>query len=239
MAKELLKIRILNGALQGQELDVQKGLTLSRSQGEQCFFIKDSAASNPHAEVVQKKQTFYLQDKDSKNGTYVEGQINDFFPLRPDLKFRIGKTYFQVVLQAPPPPPPVVEKKPDPHWSVLVQQQLKDVEPFVFDQEQPLQPFDPLLCLHFQSGVQKSDFWALGYGPRQAGRACVDLPIWDSLAPDVCFSLHPQAKGKVLLKTPCPDKVLLNTQHNAKKILKNGDFISFGSTSIKVSFRKK
>ncbi len=235
-----LEIYILNGPLKGQKLAVEKGLVFSRNKGAGCFFIKDSAASNPHAEVVKKKQKFYLQDMDSKNGTRVLGKINDFFPLQPDLIFQIGKTRFKIVDKTPKPLEPAKKQKPIEHWSVLLKKEFKRQKMFVSDREVKLIAFNPLLVLDFQSGVQKFDSWLIGYGPRSAGGACVDLPIWDPLAPDKCFVLEPKEGGtRVLFKTPYPEKIMINKQNTTEKILESGDLISFAGTGIKVSFQSK
>ena len=99
---------------------------------------------------------------------------------------------------------------------------------------------NPLLNLRFQSGIQKPHHWVIGYGPRQVGRGSVDLTIWDPLAPDLCFSLHPRLgtdeTTTVLLKNYHPTKVIINHQHFSKKILEAGDRISFAETVIEVDF---
>lgn len=225
-----LKIRVLNGKLKGYEIPVKSNLILSRDKGKKCFHVKDPAASNPHAKIIQKRHKFYLQDMNSKNGTYVEGEVNDLFPLRLNLTFRIGRTQFQIVTTQ-------VSKKEEKSWQTHVAEELKKNQLAIRNKAHALVSFKKILYLRFVSGVQKSNEWFIGYGPRYAGGTELDLPILDPAAPDLCFSLHPHNNGKgILFKTPCPNKVLLNQKHIPKKMLEEGDLISIAKTSIEVSF---
>ncbi|MYE07658.1 MAG: FHA domain-containing protein [Oligoflexia bacterium] len=222
-----MKIVFLNGPLKGQEFPVKEGLILSRNREEEGeVAIEDPKASNPHAEIVKKKTRFYLQDSNSKNGTYFNDEINDYFILEPGVKFQIGQTLFQV--KAPPPP----QKS----WMEIVTEELKKLS--LKDQPIKLKPIKPALTLQFQSGVQKGDQWHIHYGPREAGSTSLDLPLLEPQAPDTCFSLEPTKEG-VLFKTPYPEKVLLNKKHISKKKLKERDVISFANTSIEIKYDKK
>ena len=219
-----MKICFLNGPHKGKEFPVKKGLILSRnSETEEDISIKDPQASNPHAKIVKKKSLFYLQDMDSKNGTYVNEEINDYFALEPGLKFQIGQTVLQV------------KESPKP-WNEVVTEELKKLS--FENQPKPMKIITPSLVLEFKSGVQKGNTWHIHYGPREAGSGCLDLPILDPQAPDICFSLEP-SKESVLFKTLYPEKVLINKKHISKKKLLAGDCISFANTSIEVSYNKK
>ena len=228
----LLKLRVffLNGPQKGNYFTVKKGLILTRNKKEEGdIFVEDPKASNPHAEIIKKKGGFYLQDMDSKNGTYVNEEISDLFALKPGLKFRIGKTFFKV--KAPPKPP-----KPKKPWPEAVTEELSNLS--LKDRPRKLSPIQPSLILNFKSGVQKGDKWHICYGPRTAGSESLDLPILEPQAPDICFSLEPD-KSSVLFKTSYPEKVLLNKDHISKKNLKAGDLISFASMLIEVRYKKK
>ncbi len=218
-----LNIYFLNGPHKGKKFSVQKGVVLTRDNQEKGnILIEDPKASNPHAEIVQKKGKFYLKDRDSKNGTIFEKEVNDFFALTEGAFFQIGKTQFEVK-KAPPPQKP---------WQEMVIETLKKVSI-----EEPIKNLKPLptpLVLKFKSGPQKGDKWHIHYGPRTAGTGSLDLPILEAKAPDICFSLEP-SKTFTLFKTLYPEKVLLNKKHVSKKKLVPGDCISFASTLIEVS----
>ncbi len=225
-----LKIRVLNGKLKGYETAIKPNLIVSRDKGKGCFYVKDPAASNPHAKIIQKRQKFYLQDMNSKNGTYVEGEVNDLFPLKHDLIFRIGRTQFQIVTTQ-------ASSTEEQRWETGVAEAIKKHQSAIKDKKHKLVSFKKILCLRFLSGVQKSNEWFMSYGPRYAGSAELDLPILEPEAPDLCFSLHPYNNGQgILFKTPCPNKVLMNQKHIPKKMLEEGDLISIAKTGIEVSF---
>ena len=220
-------IRFMTGPLKGQEFTAKPGLILSRSgRGEQEIALKDSKASNPHAEVVKKKGHLYLKDRDSKNGTYVEEEINDLFALKPGLKFQIGYTILQV--QKPLPKPKT--------WPEIVEAELKKL--CLTNKASKLNAFSPGLKLKFKSGFQKGEQWRIRYGPRKIGPNSLDLPVLELDAPEICFSLSPE-KTSALFKTLYPEKVLLNKKHVSKKILKNGDLIAFGGSLIEFQYEKK
>ncbi len=218
-------IRFMTGPLKGQEFQAVAGLTLSRSgRGEKEIALKDSKASNPHAEIVKKKGRLYLRDRDSKNGTYVKEEINDLFALKPGLKFQIGHTILQV-------------KEPSPTtWQEIVEKELQKIS--LKNAPSKLKVFSPGLKLKFKSGFQKGDLWRIRYGPRKIGPNSLDLPVLEPQAPEICFSLSPEKKS-ALFKTLYPEKVLLNKKHISKKILKNRDLISFGGSLIEFQYEKK
>ena len=222
-----MKIYFLNGPNKGKEFPVTKGLILSRnSKKEGDITVEDPKASNPHAKIVKKKSLFYLQDMNSKNGTYVNKEISDLFVLSPGLKFQIGQTVLQVK-DSP---------KPQKPWNEIVIEELKKLS--IKNHPKKLQVIKPALILKFKSGIQKGNQWHIHYGPREAGSGCLDLPILEPQAPDICFSLEP-LKGSVLFKTPYPEKILLNNKHISKKNLVTGDCISFASAFIEISYGKK
>ena len=218
-----MKIIFLNGPHKGREFLVQAGLQIARDRGEkQDILIDDSQASNPHAEIVKKKGVFYLQDMDSKNGTLVEEEINDFFALKVGLKFQIGHTLFQVKDQ----PKPL-------SWSKALREELKNIS--VQDTPKTIKIIHPPLILKFKSGVQKGSAWHIYYGPRTVGASSLDLPFLEPKAPALAFSLEVENQA-VLFKTLYPDQILLNKKHLKQKKLLDKDRISFGSALIEVSY---
>ena len=229
-----MKIRFLTGTNKDKLFSVQKNVVLSRTTNSGDIAILDSQASNPHAKIIKKGNLYYLKDLDSKNGTYLDNKTNNYFPLKHGLQFQIGSTVLQVI----DPPPAKKTSIKNPSWVSTVIKELKKNQLKIKDQQKLLEIIQPALVLKFKSGIQKSDSWVLHYGPRQAGRACLDLPILDPQAPDICFSLHP-LNNQVLFKTPYPEKVLINNKFLSEKILQNKDKISFSNTCIEISFSKK
>ena len=222
-----MRLAILTGSHRGKKFSLKEGMILSRS-GKGDILVPDPLASSPHAKIEKKRGVFYLQDLDSKNGTHKGGKIQDRFALKVGVKFRIGEVHFQVLSSLN------MRKL---IWSSQLACELKAFVPRIQDSPKVFVPFPTPVSLMFQSGIQKTQVWTLYYGPRVAGGGCLDLPLMDFLAPDICFSLHPDPEeGGVLFKTPHPEKVLLNSESQIKKHLSSKDRISFGGTCIEVKF---
>ena len=231
-----MKIFILEGKNKGNTYPVKKGVIFGRSKGD--IIIADPKASNPHAKIVSKQKKLYLQDLDSKNGTYVNGEINDYFELKIGMEFQIGEVVFQIKPSKPKKKPKThMTRKTDPHWSKLVADELRTQQHQVKNSSQKLSPILPPCTLHFLSGPQKGTKWTLYFGPRVVSKSSLDLTLLDQNAPDgECFSLHPTRDGKLIFKTIHSDLVLINNQYRNTHILKTKDQILFSNTVIRVQF---
>jgi pSer/pThr/pTyr-binding forkhead associated (FHA) protein len=137
-------------------------------------------------------------------------------------------------LPAPAPAPPRAEVPPEgKRWHEVLDETLSAWAGKVKNQPQPLAPFDPAITLSFIGGAQAETVWALGYGPRRAGSASVDLPIFEPGAPEICFELVPSPAG-VVFRTPHSDHVRINNTSMASKTLSSGDVITIGDTRIEI-----
>jgi pSer/pThr/pTyr-binding forkhead associated (FHA) protein len=105
------------------------------------------------------------------------------------------------------------------------------------DQPRAVVALTPAVKLTFIGGVQAETRWILGYGPRRAGAASIDLPIFESGAPDVCFEIIPSPEG-VTFRTNHPKEVTLNGEQLRVQSLKEGDMIAIGQTRIEVEFER-
>ncbi|WP_312899816.1 FHA domain-containing protein FhaB/FipA [Corynebacterium variabile] len=67
-------------------------VTVGRSSG--CTLVlEDDFASGTHARLIRRGPDWYLEDLDSRNGTFLAGQrIDQPEPLRAGSEFRIGQT---------------------------------------------------------------------------------------------------------------------------------------------------
>lgn len=67
-------------------------VTIGRST-ENEIVLRDSFVSHQHARILKKRDTFYIMDLNSSNGTFVErNRISELTPLKSGSKIRIGKT---------------------------------------------------------------------------------------------------------------------------------------------------
>ena len=112
---------VKEGPLTGRRLDVESVLVLGRSDAD--VIIDDSEMSRRHALVRCGDDGFEIEDLDSLNGTFVNGQrIEAATPLATGDVVRLGKTVLEVdgpatreavdVVEATEPPPdlPPVEE---------------------------------------------------------------------------------------------------------------------------------
>lgn len=115
-------LRALNGELQGLICPIVEGLTLGRSTD--CgLFVPDRRVSREHARFVSDAEQLWLEDLDSHNGTYLNGQrISKAEVFNGDL-IRVGTAQFtlearelhdssavRVVSDAAPPSARVLQK---------------------------------------------------------------------------------------------------------------------------------
>lgn len=79
-------------------LQRRKAIVIGRS-ADCDVVIRDSKASRRHCRLTRGETAFVLQDLDSKNGTYVDGQrIRGPVTLKPNQVFKIGDTVFYLAL---------------------------------------------------------------------------------------------------------------------------------------------
>lgn len=127
------------------------------------------------------------------------------------------------------------ELNDSPLWSDKIIRLLKTIE-LSQQSKMSVTHFKQVVELTFFRGQQTGTKWLLGYGPREIGVTSVDLPIIDSTAPEICFTLLPSEGGPVF-KTLHKDKVLLNGSKIGEQELKPGDIIKIGNTEIEVQLQ--
>lgn len=118
-------------------------------------------------------------------------------------------------------------------WNEALENLANRTLPLILNKELTVSPFNPALRLTFTRGLQVDTEWVLGYGPRKVGAHEYDLTIFEPKAPELCFELLPLENG-ILFKTQHKDKVLYNQRSLEETILKAGDLISIGSTTIRI-----
>ena len=119
------------------------------------------------------------------------------------------------------------------HWNDILENFSQDNLENVKNRPANLLPMNPALRLKFTRGVQTDTEWIIGYGPRVAGSDEYDLTLYDPEAPKNTFELVPTDYG-VNFKTKHPETVLYNGRSCDQSLLKEGDEITFGETSIVV-----
>ena len=85
----LLVVR--RGPNAGSNFVLDKDLTTAGRHPESDIFLDDVTLSRRHAEIRRRDDKFYVQDKGSLNGTYVNRQRVDETPLASGDELQIGK----------------------------------------------------------------------------------------------------------------------------------------------------
>ncbi len=122
-------------------------------------------------------------------------------------------------------------------WAEYLSQFAARSQKKVSDHSTPLAPFDPILVLSIIQGPQIGTEWTVGYGPRNVGLDTVDLPLFDSHAPGIAFTVTPKGPF-ALFETTAPKKVRLNNKSLSAETLRGDDQITIGDTVIRVSYRE-
>ncbi|ALA66399.1 FHA domain-containing protein FhaB/FipA [Corynebacterium lactis] len=88
------QLLVTAGPLAGSRmnLDNQRDITIGRSESS-AFVLNDDFASSQHARLISRDGVWYLEDLDSRNGTFLNGQrVEQPERLTPGMEIRIGRT---------------------------------------------------------------------------------------------------------------------------------------------------
>ena len=100
----------------------------------------------------------------------------------------------------------------------------------------PLSGFLNPIKLSIFRGIQIGTSWTLGYGPREFGSQSLEFPLYEEGIPASAFTLVPSPQG-ITFTTNHPNKVFLNGQPHSSELIKSGDIIQVGQTSIEVNIK--
>jgi pSer/pThr/pTyr-binding forkhead associated (FHA) protein len=249
----MLFLELLNGPKKGKKIEIFDQMIIGRSKSD--LILQDSKASSQHAKIIEENGIYTLKDLGSRNGLKVGKKKLTKLVLSPGVEVQIGSHLMKVSeisdkaikerLQKPKPTPEAhlpknvatlhkVLPKKKLTWQESIGVFLKAAIENSENQVNPkLMVFDKTCKLQFLDGIQTSSTYELQYGPRNFGNACLEFPIYEEDAPDLCFQIT-QAEEGLSFYTPYPETVLLNGQGHSVQILKNNDEIQINNTIIKV-----
>ncbi|WP_298087740.1 FHA domain-containing protein [uncultured Corynebacterium sp.] len=88
------QLLVTAGPLAGSRmnLDNQREITIGRAD-DSAFVLNDDYASSHHARLLPRGGEWFLEDLDSRNGTFLNGQrVEQPEKLQPGMEIRIGRT---------------------------------------------------------------------------------------------------------------------------------------------------
>lgn len=105
----------LAGPYKGQRIELPpNGLNLGRSPDNQCVLADEPLVSRRHAEIRQQDGAWFLNDCDSSNGSWVNGQRIGRCALAVGDHIQLGATEWLFSNQVTPPPPAPPPAPPEP-----------------------------------------------------------------------------------------------------------------------------
>ena len=102
-ATDAFLVVVTGGGLQGGErFDLFGGLSIGRSSGEADVQIDDRFASSVHCRLYSRGASYYVEDMNSTNGTFLNGsQLHGEAELHDLDEVKIGDTEFRFELDVP------------------------------------------------------------------------------------------------------------------------------------------
>ena len=103
---------ILQGPNSGRRFSCDDDTTSIGRQGDCEVCLESPAVSRVHAQVFYSRGRYFVEDKGSSNGTYLNGErIHQREPLTEDDTLQIGPYYLGLRLHLSPPPDPIVRSQ--------------------------------------------------------------------------------------------------------------------------------
>jgi hypothetical protein len=102
-ATDAFLVVVTGGGLQvGERFDLFGGLTIGRSSGDADVGITDRFASSLHCRIYSRGASYYVEDMNSTNGTFLNGsQLRGEAELHDLDSVKIGDTEFRFELDVP------------------------------------------------------------------------------------------------------------------------------------------
>lgn len=96
-----VKVQSINGPEDGKEHFLKKNINyIGRLDGNDIVLALDNQISRRHACIKVNSNEVWLEDMGSSNGTFVnEDRLEEPYMLSPEEIFRVGKTYFQLIIE--------------------------------------------------------------------------------------------------------------------------------------------
>lgn len=229
-------VQITEGPLIGEEFEVSAGMKLGRTGSD--LNLKDPKVSSLHAEVRMRTGSILglvIFDLGSTNGIKVKGRKVPSLDLVVGTVFQLGNTTLKVVKVDLADMKEAGNELSD--WRAHL---IRTASAAIFPKKSKseVKPFEPIVNLNFLEGPQKGEKFVLGYGPRSLGMHGTELSLLETSVKEASFDLLPITGGGVEFKTKYSDKILLNGLSKESEMIRTGDKLQIGQTTIEITFSK-
>ncbi|MCB0377642.1 MAG: FHA domain-containing protein [Bdellovibrionales bacterium] len=219
-----LFLEIIDGPQKGEKIQVKKTSTLGRAGA--VVVIEDPKLSQTHAVLeYNSKRQWFLQDKNSRNGVWVNGIRENRIQITNGMVFQVGSTFIKCSLV----------KRSSQKVGESFLDWLGGLAGRVKNEKSDLSEIKPEVRLRVIQGPQTGQSWDLFYGPRILGKDNPDLCLYDDRAPEQAFEIRVKRRYPYF-HTDHPDKVIINEESITSKQLQPGDVIALGESQIIVEF---
>ena len=89
----MAKLIVISGSVRGTEFDLQATQTIGRLEANEIH-VTDSRMSRQNTVVFARGTTWWVEDRESKNGTFLNGKRIDTAALTDGDELRVGETLF-------------------------------------------------------------------------------------------------------------------------------------------------
>jgi hypothetical protein len=230
------KIQLKFDAAVIKEISLGKASVSVGRKPDNDIVIDSPAISGHHCRIALEGGTYYVEDLDSTNGTFVNDKRVKKSGLHNNDVVGLAKHSLVFLEDAPPPPPPpAAPAAPASDSTVVVapQKQAELVEAAVAKEA----PAGKLGILRVLKGVVGQPEYELKGNSTYIGKSDrVHIPIKGSglfgSAPEVAASIHKKPEGYVLMAVEQGYPSVNGKAVSGSVVLKDGDFIECGGTTM-------
>ncbi len=185
--------------------------------------IKDPMASREHAIIKEDRDGFYIEDRGSRNGTFVNKDKIIRKKLSDQDEIRIGSAAF------------LFSGKEGQTDSEISASSLSECEPVPSG---PPQEAIGSWTIEVLSGKEVGRFFELSPKRLSVGRGKTDVVVNDPKVSRHHADLEWSEKGFILIDLKSTNGIFVNEQKVDKKLLSADDVITVGDTRLRVVFKK-
>lgn len=120
----MARLIVKNGSLKGQEYELTASQVIGRLPSNEIP-VTDTRMSRRNTRIVNRAGRWWVEDLESKNGTFLNGESIDKAPLEESDELRVGETLFSFIGGGAATSPAAAAP---PAFDVVAEPRMKDVE---------------------------------------------------------------------------------------------------------------